>query len=75
MKSIDSLKALRINLNSKEYSFKEPISIHELLLKLNFNLDSIALECNKELVVKNSWKDTMIKDGDEFIVVEFVGGG
>jgi thiamine biosynthesis protein ThiS len=47
----------------------------ELLRELGIDAGRIALERNREVVPRAEHPGVVIEDGDEFEIVQFVGGG
>ncbi len=37
--------------------------------------DRVAIELNREIVPRDRWPQTALKDGDQLEIVHFVGGG
>ena len=37
--------------------------------------DRVAVELNREIVSRDQWPTTQLKDGDRLEIVHFVGGG
>jgi thiamine biosynthesis protein ThiS len=37
--------------------------------------DRVAIELNREIVSREQWAQTPLKDGDRLEIVHFVGGG
>jgi thiamine biosynthesis protein ThiS len=37
--------------------------------------DRVAVELNRDIVTRDRWPDTLLKDGDRLEIVHFVGGG
>ena len=37
--------------------------------------DRVAVELNREIVPRDRWSQTHLKDGDRLEIVHFVGGG
>jgi thiamine biosynthesis protein ThiS len=37
--------------------------------------DRVAVELNRDIVPRERWPETQLKDGDRLEVVHFVGGG
>lgn len=66
---------MKIEINDKEFEFSDGLNLSLILKKLDYNLDLIAVECNQDIIKKEIWDKFMPKNGDKFIVVEFVGGG
>lgn len=50
-------------------------NITELLEQINCISNRVAVELNEEIVPKNAYEKTILKDGDCVEVVRFVGGG
>ena len=51
------------------------LTISEYLDKSNYGTSRIAVERNGEMVPKASYGTTVLEDGDELEIVQFVGGG
>ena len=63
-----------ITLNGKEKDYFN-ITVEELLVKEGYENIRVAIELNGEIIRRNSFGSTLIKDGDNIEVVSFVGGG
>lgn len=50
-------------------------SVLEVLRWLEIRPDRVAVELNKSIVRKRDWERTLVLDGAQIEVVEFVGGG
>lgn len=50
-------------------------TVAELLEAIEAPLKGVAVERNRTIVPKSLYKSTVIADGDEFEIVQFVGGG
>jgi thiamine biosynthesis protein ThiS len=37
--------------------------------------DRVAVELNRDIVPRDRWQETLLKDGDRLEIVHFVGGG
>jgi sulfur carrier protein len=66
---------MRIQLNGEPYDLQEPISIAALLDRLQINPRLVAVEHNQTVVKRARYADTIIEDGAEIEIVNFVGGG
>ena len=64
-----------IHVNGEKYSFQEPITISELILKLELDSRKIAIEYNLEILPRSLFEITSIKNGDKIEIVHFIGGG
>ena len=49
--------------------------LSEYLEEQSYNMTRIAVERNGEIVPKASYSSTVMRDGDSFEIVTFVGGG
>jgi sulfur carrier protein len=64
-----------VNLNGEERGFPEPLTVHELVEKLQIGRSSIAVEVNRAIVPRSLHSSHLLKDGDQVEIVTFVGGG
>ena len=64
-----------IKLNGKYQSFNDDISVSELLDDIKLSLSSIAIAINGNIIPKNEYKKTKLKDMDTVEIVRPVGGG
>lgn len=46
-----------------------------LVEQLGMKADRVAIELNREIVPRERWLKTSLKDGDQLEIVHFVGGG
>jgi thiamine biosynthesis protein ThiS len=46
-----------------------------LVEQLGMKADRVAIELNREIVPRDRWPQTQLKDGDQLEIVHFVGGG
>ncbi|HKM48671.1 MAG TPA: sulfur carrier protein ThiS [Terriglobales bacterium] len=46
-----------------------------LVEQLGMKSDRIAIELNREIVPREQWPQTPLRDGDRLEIVHFVGGG
>ncbi|MFN3975288.1 MAG: sulfur carrier protein ThiS [Dehalococcoidia bacterium] len=66
---------LRLTVNGQPRSLEHPISILEFLQSLGVNLSIVAVGYNGEVLDRQAWATTILKDGDTLEVVRPVGGG
>lgn len=50
-------------------------SLTALVEQLGMKADRVAIELNRQIVPRDLWSQTALKDGDQLEVVHFVGGG
>lgn len=51
------------------------ISVADYLEAENYNVKHIVVEYNLEIIPKEKYAQTILKDGDEVEIVSFMGGG
>lgn len=64
-----------IKVNSEKLSGCEGLSVWEFLKSRGYKKMYIAVELNNEILPKQNYESTILKDGDILEVVSFVGGG
>lgn len=64
-----------ITLNGEPYQLDGPVSVSTLLAALAIDGRRVAVEHNLMVVRRASFETTMIREGDEVEIVNFVGGG
>lgn len=47
----------------------------QLIEQLGLKSDRVAIELNREIVPRDRWLQSPLKDGDQLEIVHFVGGG
>lgn len=62
-------------INGKKTDLPTGISITELLRQLNLDRDKIVIEVNFELISKDQYASTLLKQDDQVEIISFVGGG
>jgi thiamine biosynthesis protein ThiS len=66
---------VRIRVNGEALDVDGPLTIGELLTRLDIDARRVAVEHNL-VVLKRTWfATTEIREGDEVEIVNFVGGG
>jgi len=71
---------MNIYINGEERAFADPASpaqftLAVLIESLAMKPDRIAVELNRNIVPRDRWPQTQLKDGDRLEIVHFVGGG
>jgi len=66
---------MTIRLNGDSHEIAGPLSISALLEQLEIDARRVAVELNMDVVKKSAYDSSVIKDGDEIEIVNFVGGG
>lgn len=66
---------MTIKLNGDSHDLPGPLSISALLQQLEIDARRVAVELNLNVVKKAAYESSVINDGDEVEIVNFVGGG
>ncbi|MEM9739492.1 MAG: sulfur carrier protein ThiS [Pseudomonadota bacterium] len=66
---------MQIVLNGENRELTENTTIAELVLSLGGDPRGIAIERNLEIVPKSEHGKTVLMEGDQLEIVQFVGGG
>jgi thiamine biosynthesis protein ThiS len=66
---------LQIRLNGEPHEIAAPMSISALLARLEIDPRRVAVEHNLVVVKRAKYDDTLVGEGDEVEIVNFVGGG
>ncbi|UOD34848.1 sulfur carrier protein ThiS [Deferribacteraceae bacterium V6Fe1] len=66
---------MKITLNGKDTELEKNITVSELLQNLKIHSKVVVVEINGNIVEKDNFDNTFIKENDKVEVVRFVGGG
>ncbi len=69
---------MKLHINGEERDFPAPptpFTLAALVELLGMKPDRVAVELNRDIVPRDRWLETQLKDGDRLEVVHFVGGG
>ncbi|MCW8130180.1 MAG: sulfur carrier protein ThiS [Planctomycetota bacterium] len=66
---------MTVQVNGKPVTLADGATVTALVAVLELAQKKVAVEVNKELVVKKEWDATVLREGDRVEVVSFVGGG
>ena len=66
---------MNLTINGENRSLAPVESLHALVEQLGMKSDRVAIELNREIVPRDQWAQTAIRDGDRLEIVHFVGGG
>jgi thiazole synthase len=66
---------LKITLNGDSFELERPVSVSELLAKLDIDPRRVAVELNLAVLKRGSFDVTLVREGDQVEIVNFVGGG
>ncbi len=66
---------MTIRLNGDPHELAGPLTVTELLSHLQIDHRRVAVELNLVVLKRDVYQTTLINDGDEVEIVNFVGGG
>ena len=66
---------MKLIVNGEDREFVSISTVSALLAQLGMKPDRVAVELNRELLPRERWDQTHLRDGDKLEVVHFVGGG
>ena len=66
---------MTIKLNGDPHELPQPLSVSALLATLAIDARRVAVELNLAVVKKAAYDSSVINDGDQVEIVNFVGGG
>ena len=66
---------MKIVLNGEPFEARGPTTVSRLLAQLDIDSRRVAVEHNLVVLKKAAYDSTVINEGDEVEVVNFVGGG
>ena len=67
--------ALKIMLNGDAHEVSGPVSVTALLASLAIDSRRVAVEHNLVILKRAAFDETMVREGDNVEIVNFVGGG
>ena len=66
---------LRITLNGDPFEINGPVTVAELLARLELDARRVAVEHNLVVLKRAAFDSTTVNTGDQIEIVNFVGGG
>jgi thiamine biosynthesis protein ThiS len=70
---------MNIHINGEERAFvpapSAQFTLASLVESLGMKPDRVAIELNRDIVPRDRWPETLLKEGDRLEIVHFVGGG
>ena len=66
---------MTITLNGEPFELSGPLTVTALLSRLEIDARRVAVEHNVTVLKRTAFDETVIRDGDEVEIVNFVGGG
>lgn len=69
------MTVLTITLNGDRYDIREPVTVTALLELLAIDARRVAVEHNLVILKRIAFDQTIVDEGDNVEIVNFVGGG
>ena len=66
---------MEILINGENRELPSPLNLRELIGLLELKEDRVAIELNREIVRRERWAETPLREQDRLEIVQFVGGG
>ena len=66
---------MTITLNGERFELSGPLTVTELLSRLEIDARRVAVEHNVTVLKRTAFDETVVREGDEVEIVNFVGGG
>ncbi|MEW7280718.1 sulfur carrier protein ThiS [Aquimarina sp. 2201CG1-2-11] len=66
---------MTINVNNQPHSVSESITLTEVVAQLNIISAGIAIAINNEIISKDRWNATNLKEQDQVIIIKATQGG
>jgi thiamine biosynthesis protein ThiS len=66
---------LQITLNGDRHEVAGPLTVTDLLVRLEIDARRVAVEHNLVVLKRDAFDRTTVREGDEVEIVNFVGGG
>jgi thiamine biosynthesis protein ThiS len=69
------ITAITITVNGESREAKAGASVADLLRELGLTAARLAIERNLQILPRDQWPSTTVEAGDNYEIVQFVGGG
>ena len=66
---------VKITINGETREIEEGLSVIELLEQLSIRSGRVVLELNRDVLSRDAYSKTILKQDDNLEIVHFVGGG
>jgi thiamine biosynthesis protein thiS len=64
-----------MKVNGERFEFREGMTVSNLIAEMGFSEAMVAVELNLDILPRDSFSSTVLKENDCIEVVRFVGGG
>jgi len=66
---------MTVNVNNIQKNILEESTLASLIMQLNIASKGIAIAVNNEIVTKDKWPDTLVKELDQITIIQATQGG
>jgi thiamine biosynthesis protein thiS len=64
-----------MKVNGEIFEFREGMTVSNLIAEMGFSEAMVAVELNLDILPRDSFSSTVLKENDCIEIVRFVGGG
>ena len=64
-----------ITVNGENRTLENPVTVTEYLKACNYIPVQVVVELNEEIIKRDTYDTTMLKEGDVVEILQFMGGG
>ena len=69
------IKKIKIKINGKKTLINDKEKLSKILQDLKIPIKKVAIEINREIIVKKKLNSIKVKENDVVEIVHFIGGG
>ncbi|OSN08860.1 thiamine biosynthesis protein ThiS [Lonsdalea iberica] len=66
---------MKIRINEEAITLDEPISVEQLLQRVDRLQPGTALAINQFVIPRPDWRDCQVQDGDDILLFQAIAGG
>ena len=69
------IKKIKIKINGKKILINDKEKLSKILQDLKIPIKKVAIEINREIIIKKKLNSIKVKENDTIEIVHFIGGG
>ena len=69
------IKKIKIKINGKKTLINDKEKLTKILQDLKIPIKKVAIEMNREIIIKKKLNSIKVKENDTIEIVHFIGGG
>ena len=69
------IKKIKIKINGKKILINDKEKLSKILQDLKIPIKKVAIEINREIIIKKKLNSIKVKENDVVEIVHFIGGG